>query len=156
MPRVYFVNGVEVKSGLQILDMIKNNEFDPKNVAFVDDSSLKVDKPDSTVYSNITDYKDQLIKADVNASGNNFLFLGDTYLPAGWKAYIDGNKTKVYKANHDFMGIVVPKGKHVVEFRYAPESFYISKYMVLILSSVTLLGLILTIGLEVYKKNASK
>ncbi len=152
LPRVYFVNSVQVKAGLQILNMIKNNEFDPKDVAFVDDNNLKVDKPDSTASTSITEYKNQLIKVDVNASGNNFLFLGDTYLPAGWKASVDGSPVKLYKTNHDFMGIVVPKGKHVVEFKYAPASFYISKYIVLVLSSVVLLGLILVVVFEKKKK----
>jgi uncharacterized membrane protein YfhO len=40
------------------------------------------------------------------------------------------------------MGIIIPKGEHKVEFRYAPESFYISKNIALILSSLVVLGLI--------------
>ena len=46
------------------------------------------------------------------------------------------------------MGIIVPKGKHIVEFAYAPFSFYVSKYIVLILSLIVVLGLILTIFLR--------
>jgi uncharacterized membrane protein YfhO len=61
------------------------------------------------------------------ASGNNFLFLGDNYVPVGWKAAIDGNETKIYKVNHGFRGIVVPEGEHTIEFTYLPESFVISK-----------------------------
>ena len=63
-------------------------------------------------------------------------------LPTGWRAYVDGNETKIYRTNHDFMGIIVPAGQHKVEFRYAPESFYISKYLALVLSSLVVLGLI--------------
>ena len=81
----------------------------------------------------------------VNASGNNFLFVGDTYLPVGWKAYVDGNKTEVYKVDHGFMGIIVPTGKHEVKFVYAPTSFFIAKYIDLVLSSLVLFGLILSI-----------
>ena len=60
----------------------------------------------------------------------------------GWKDEIDGNKTKSDKANHGFMGIIVTKGKHAGRFYYAPESFLISKYIVLFLSSAVLLGII--------------
>ena len=36
----------------------------------------------------------------------------------GWKAYIDGKETKVYKTNIMFSGILIPEGKHNIEIRY--------------------------------------
>ncbi|MGA7838414.1 MAG: YfhO family protein, partial [Ignavibacteriaceae bacterium] len=106
---------------------------------------------------------DELITADVDASGNNFLFLGNTYyagkadykifkISTGWSAYIDGNKVDIYKADHGFMGIVVPKGRHNIVFEFAPPSFYISKYVSLILSSITVAGLFLVIFTQYRKK----
>ena len=71
----------------------------------------------------------------------------------GWKAYIDGMKTKIYRTNHDFRGIVVPKGKHEVEFIYKPESFVVTKYMALSLSSLTLIGLLTGIFFNYKKRN---
>jgi uncharacterized membrane protein YfhO len=61
---------------------------------------------------------------DVNATGNNFLFIGNTYYPVGWKAAIDGEETKIYKANHGYMGIIVPEGRHKVELYYHPDNYY--------------------------------
>ena len=151
LPRIYFVDSVKTETGMTLLNNIKNSTFDPKNIAFTD-VRVNVDPTDSSVYARIVDYSDEVIKVEANASGNNFLFLGDTYLPYGWKAKIDGKSTEVYKANYDFMGIVVPKGKHTVSFIYSPDSFYISKYIVLILSSLVVLGLILII---VLRKKAS-
>jgi uncharacterized membrane protein YfhO len=101
----------------------------------------------------------------VNASGNNFLFLGDTFMsgdadyrlfkvPTGWDAFIDGEKTKIYKTNHGFRGIVVPKGKHKVVFTYLPQSFVISKYSALILSSLVIIGLVVGTLLTLKKKKA--
>ncbi len=141
LPRAYFVNNVEQKSAIDILNSIKNNSFDPKNTAFVNEKDFTVDKPDSTAYVNINTYKDETIGMEVNSSGNNFLFVGDTYIPTGWNAAIDGKSVKIYQANHDFMGIIVPKGKHTVTLKYAPASFYVTKYISLILSALVLLGL---------------
>jgi uncharacterized membrane protein YfhO len=79
------------------------------------------------------------------------VFIGNTYHP-GWKAYIDGEKTEVYKANHGYLGIVVPKGNHKIKLEFAPESFFISKNLALILSSLVILGLVVSIFIEVRKK----
>jgi hypothetical protein len=143
LPRAYFVNSVESLPAIEILNSVKNHGFDPRNVAYVEEKDLAVDTPDSTAYANIEKYGDEKIILDVSASGNNFLFLGDTYMPAGWKAYIDGNETEIYRTNHNFRGIIVPDGKHKVEFIYLPDSFVITKYTALTLSSLTILGLMI-------------
>ena len=152
LPRAYFVNEVQKASAIEILNKVKNNQFDPKEIAFVEDADIKVDKPDSTASVQIENYGDENIYLNVNASGNNFLFLGDTYLGKGWKAYIDGTETAIYRANHNFRGIVVPKGNHKIHFEYLPESFVITKNVALILSSLVVLGLIVSIGLNLKKK----
>ena len=153
LPRAYFVNKVEQKSGLDILNSMKANSFDPKDVAYLEDQKLNVDQVDSTVYANISKYTDEEMDLNVNASGTNFLFVGNTFVK-GWKAFVDGNKTKIYKTNHGYLGLIVPKGKHEVLIRYAPTSFYVSKYIALILSSLVVIGLFLTIILNRRKKLA--
>ena len=171
LPRAYFVNKVENKKDIDVLNGIKANSFDPKNVAYLNDEKVKVDLPDSTTFVHFAGYKDEKVSIDVNASGNNFLFLGNTYMTKGmnikigssqlfsselWKAYIDGNKSKIYKVNHGFMGIVVPKGTHKVEFIFNPTSFVVSKYVALILSSLTVLGLVITLLIPVIKKKGKQ
>ncbi len=157
LPRVYFVNNVsKISDDLNMLKEIKDNAFDPKGKAFVNEDIPNIDVPDSTARINITKYDDEKIDISAKASGNNFLFLGDTYIPTGWKATIDGNRTKIYKTDHGFMGIVVPRGKHEIQFQYAPTSFYLSEYLVLSLSSVVLLGLVISIAVELIKKNRIK
>ncbi len=151
LPRVFFVNSVEQKSSVDILNAIKNDAFDPQNVAFVDKLDFKYDKGDSTSTSRIVEYKDERIVVDVNAKGDNFLFHSTTYLP-GWKAYIDGNLTKVYKANFGFQGIVVPKGNHKVEFVYEPKGFALGKSLSLILNILLFAGVAAIIFISKKKK----
>jgi len=154
LPRMYFVDSVEYLPEMEILKQIKASAFDPDKKAYVEDRNLKVETGDSAASVNITEYRDELVRADVKTSADNFLFFGDTYmtgkadyklftLSTGWKAYIDNKETKIYRTNHDFMGIVVPAGQHTVEFQYAPESFYITRNIVIVLSSLVVLGLIL-------------
>ena len=153
LPRAYFVDEVQKAKAMEILNKVKDNQFDPKDIAFVEDADIKVDQPDSTAFVQIEKYQDENIYFNVNASGNNFLFLGDTYLGKGWKAYIDETETKIYRANHNFRGIIVPKGNHKIHFEYLPESFVITKNLALVLSSLVILGLFVSIGLNFRKKS---
>ncbi|MGE5400533.1 MAG: YfhO family protein [Ignavibacteriales bacterium] len=157
LPRAYFVNQVQTRPAVQILNMIRDNAFDPKETAFLEEGNLTVDRPDTTVANAvITSYKDEHIMIDAVASGNNFLFLGDTYFPKGWKALIDGSETRIYRANHGFRGIVVPKGRHKVEFIYAPVSFQASKIISLSLSSLVVIVLLSGLFLPQWKKYKSR
>jgi hypothetical protein len=165
LPRAYFVNNVVSKKDIDVLNSIKANSFDPRNIAYSNDDKIKVDVPDSTTYIRFTDYKDEKISMDVKASGNNFLFLGNTYMTKGinvagfsselWKAYIDGNKSEIYKVNHGFMGIIVPKGPHKVEFIYLPTSFVISEYTAVFLSSIIILSLLSALFIKIRRKKLS-
>ena len=152
LPRAYFVDTVQKASAIEILNKVKNNQFDPKKIAFVEDAEIKVDKPDSTASVQIEKYGDENIYLNVNATGNNFLFLGDTYVGKGWKAYVDGNEVPIYRANHNFRGVIVPKGNHKIHFEYLPESFVITKNVSLVLSSLVVLGLLFAVGMNFRKK----
>jgi len=75
-------------------------------------------------------------KVLVNHDGDGLLFVSDSYYP-GWKAYLDGKETKIYRANYTFRAVFVPKGKHTINFIYEPESFKIG--LVISLASLALL-----------------
>ena len=110
-----------------------------------------VEKPDSTASVLMENYGCDKITIKANASGNNLLFLGDTYYPRGWSAFIDGKETTIYQADYGFRGIVVPKGTHNIEFSYSPKSYTIGKSISLLVNIFLLSGL--AVGLFLIKKN---
>ncbi len=59
---------------------------------------------------------------DLVASG--ILTVTDTNYP-GWRAFLDGKEIPILKANYLFRAVVVPAGKHEVQFRYEPVSFWL-------------------------------
>ncbi len=61
-----------------------------------------------------------LIEADLYAPG--LLVLSDACYP-GWKAFVDGKETRIYRTNYVMRGVFLPKGRHSVEFKYEPFSF---------------------------------
>ena len=62
--------------------------------------------------------------------GQKKLLVIPTAFSKGWKAFIDGKETKIYRSQEVFMGIMVPAGKHKIEYRYhtpfLKEGFLIS------------------------------
>ena len=72
------------------------------------------------------------------ANEDGILVLADSFYP-GWDAYVDGKKAKIFKANHFFRAVPIPKGEHRIEFRYQPQSFKLG----LIISLISLTCLVL-------------
>ena len=73
------------------------------------------------------------------AAENGLLVLSDTYYQ-GWKAFVDGKGTKIYRADYAFRAIPLNAGTHRVEFVYDSMSFKLG-------AGVTLLGILGCIGL---------
>jgi hypothetical protein len=75
----------------------------------------------------------------VKAAEDSLLVLSDTYYP-GWKAFVDGKETKIYRADYTFRAIPLNAGTHRVEFVYDPMSFKLG-------AGVTILGILGCIGM---------
>ena len=127
-PHAFFVNSYQTAQPIDILNSIKDGKFDPKQMALLEkDPGVKVDAADSTAKVMITNFSIHSITLDAEASGNNLLYLSEVYYPAGWKAFIDGAETEIYKTNYLFRSIIVPKGKHKIEFKYENNSYVTGK-----------------------------
>ncbi|MBI5403103.1 MAG: YfhO family protein [Ignavibacteriae bacterium] len=156
MPRAFFANEYKVETGLNILQNIREGKFNPYQVAFLEkEIDRKIDKADSTAFAKITRFDIHNIEYEVNASGNNLLVLNEIYYPAGWKAYIDGNETEFYKTDYLLRSIVVPAGKHKVEFKFHPDTYFTGK-SISIGANLLLIFIIFAGGIGVYKTRKSK
>jgi hypothetical protein len=133
-PRVFLVNKYIVEKNPQkILNLMFKKGVDLRNEAMLEQNpNLKLDGTGSAAIKKYTTNK---ISIEASSTGNNLLFLSDAYYP-GWKAYIDGKETKIYRSDFAFRAIFMPKGEHKVEFIYNPFSFTLGVY-------AAVLGLIL-------------
>jgi hypothetical protein len=146
-PRAFFVDEYRVESGLNILTAMRDGTFDPRTTALLEENpGVQIDKPDSTASATITDFGIHHINYDVNATGNNMLIFSEIYYPAGWKAYIDGQETKIYKTDYLFRSIVVPAGQHKVEFKFDPAAYSTGKSISLAANIFVVLLLVAGIG----------
>jgi hypothetical protein len=126
--RAWFVDSIAVDSGLGILTRMRDMTFDPHHVAFFEKNpGVVVERPDTSVRVVLKNFGIHEISFNVEASGNNLLFVSEIYYPKGWNAYVDGKQTEIFKTNYAFRSIVVPKGNHVVEFKFEPTRYYIGR-----------------------------
>jgi uncharacterized membrane protein YfhO len=63
------------------------------------------------------------VAIETNVSSPTLLVLSEVYYPAGWKAYVDGTETEILRTNYILRSVIVPAGKHEVEFRFDPPSY---------------------------------
>ena len=61
-------------------------------------------------------------RIDAEMEGDGWVVLSDSKWP-GWRAYIDGRRVETHYANHAFVGVFVPRGKHELRLVYVPEAF---------------------------------
>jgi hypothetical protein len=59
---------------------------------------------------------------DAAMEGDGWVVISDSKWP-GWRAYIDGKRVETHYANHAFIGVFVPKGKHHLRVVFVPEAF---------------------------------
>jgi hypothetical protein len=79
-------------------------------------------KPDTSSVT-ITSYHAHDITLEAFSDKPSLLVLSEIYYPPGWKAYVDGKETKIYKTNYVLRSVVVPAGKHAVEFKYYSATY---------------------------------
>ncbi len=105
-------------------------------------------KPGVTGRTTLISYGPNKVCLDYQVADDAFLYLSDTYYP-GWRAYVDGKETKIYRANLAFRAVQVPAGNHRVEFRYVPLSFYAGL-------GLTVLGIVLALFLVLRERRKER
>lgn len=129
LPRALFVGGYQKAEPMEILRHIKAGDFNPRKLVFLEKNiKTPIDTPTVDSKVKITNYQNQFIRMEANATGNNLLLVSEMYYP-NWHAYIDGVETETYKANYAFRAIVVPKGKHTIEFNYIDKAFGAGRWL---------------------------
>ena len=84
-----------------------------------------------------------------NAESPQLLIFSEIYYPKGWNVYLDDKLSEYFDVNYILRGMVVPEGKHKIDFYFEPE-------IVKLGINVRLISILLTfsfIGYMLYKNN---
>jgi len=125
LPRAYLVSKViVVKDRKKVFKALSSSSFDPRKEVIMEEEFLKIkdQRPKTKDQIEIITYQPNRMILNVFSPSDCILFLSETYYP-GWKAYVDGKETKIYRANYIFRAIKFPAGNHKVELIYFPLTF---------------------------------
>jgi hypothetical protein len=143
LPRAFFVKSYEVKDKITIVSNLRDMNFNPTDIAYLEeDPNMKIDFTTGEEIATVTDFGIHNLSIDVTATGNNLLFISEVYYPAGWKAFIDGVETPIYKTNYLWRSIIVPQGNHKIEMRFEPQSFK-TGFTISIVLNILLVGVLI-------------
>lgn len=76
---------------------------------------------DTTGTINLTTYKPNYIKYNSDSKKEGLAVFSEIYYENGWNAYIDGEKTSHFPVDYVLRAMMVPEGKHTIEFKFEPE-----------------------------------
>ncbi len=146
---------VPVKDAVE--EIAKTGEVDLKNIAIVNnkfsaayEGKFEKDTAGAQIVDDIklTFYSPNNLKYTSNSSANRVAVFSEIYYPAGWSATIDGSPVEIFSADYIFRALVIPAGKHEIEFNYSPVSIKKGANYSRISSGLLLLLLVSAIGLE--------
>ena len=56
-----------------------------------------------------------------NALSDQLIVFSEIYYPSGWEVFIDGEKSNFFDVNYLLRGMLIPKGKHKIDFYFSPK-----------------------------------
>ncbi len=154
----WFVNNYEiVADGDAEINALAN--LNPENKAVVQKaesaplSGLNI-VPDSMAYIKLTSYHPDKMVYEYSNANEGLAVFSEMYYPPekGWSVYLDGQPYDPFmKANFALRACRLPAGKHELEMRFEPRSFYLGE-TISVVGSILMLLLFFG-GLFLYFKN---
>ncbi len=139
LPRAYVVHQVRILKDEEALELLADPGFDPLQTVILREE-LDLELPDSATAEStveVLDYGSNRIVLEAEAAARGLLVLSEVYYP-GWRAYVDGQETRIYRADHALRAIPLESGWHRVEIVY--ESLSFKAGLVISAIAVTTLG----------------
>ena len=151
LPRAWLVNKMKViSSEREVLDYLKSPLFDPANEAVVPWEEISLE-PAATGKLSFNRRSNSEFEISVETTGKMLLVMSEVYYPAGWHAYLDGEKVETLRANSVLSSVVVPEGKHDLKMKYSPPGFGIGLILT-VLSYSIVLTVFLVHGLKRFRR----
>lgn len=117
LPRTaLFYDYIVIPDGRKILSTFYSKGFDFRNIVILE-KDVQLAEKSGTGSASLVEYTPNKVQVKVKTTIPALLFLSDNFYP-GWKAYVNGKETPIYRADYTFRAVQVPQGNSSVEFRF--------------------------------------
>jgi len=146
----WFIEGLKIVETANE-EILALNSLDTKKEAVIeskwiyDEKFNQKFKVDSSASIKLIDYKPNYIKYNSNNLSDGFAVFSENYYGQGWQAYINGEKATHVRVNYVLRGMEIPKGNHIIEYKFNPQ--VIKTGSSIALGSSILIGILLIGGL---------
>ena len=146
----WFVKSFEVVDNADA-EINSIHKFNPKETAVINrkfEDDLKGFTPgrDTGDIITLNSYAPNDLSYSYQSKNNGLAVFSEIYYPKGWNAYVDGKLTPHFQTDYVLRAMILPAGKHNVEFKFEPKVYRIGEKISLI-SSIFLI--LVVIGLAV-------
>jgi hypothetical protein len=136
-PRAFIPNGYKIATTVsEFRSLLENGTDISKTVALEQEIDLPNNQTGNRGSAQIIEDNNNIVKINVNLNEKSLVVLSDSYYP-GWKAYVDGQETKIYPTNVNSRSVIVPTGQHNIIYKYDSQTIKIG-------TLVTVISLIIT------------
>jgi hypothetical protein len=160
----WFVNKIEyVQNADEELEAL--GTLNPSTTAVVDAKFKDVINGfepvyDSTALIKLVEYKPNKLFYQTNTHKDQLVVFSEIYYDKGWNAYVDEELVPHFRANYVLRAMILPAGKHKLEFKFEPRVYAIGEKVSLASSLIVILlvlgGLYLEIKKYINTKNAEE
>lgn len=95
---------------------------------------------DSSSVISLKEYKPNRLTYSTSSKKEGVVVFSEIYYPNGWTAYVDGVETPHFRADYILRAMIVPAGKHTIEFVFDPASIHITETVAYISILLLVLG----------------
>jgi hypothetical protein len=76
---------------------------------------------DSLAYIRLTEYSLNSLTYETSSKFDEFSVFSEIYYKNGWRSYIDGELQPYTNVNYILRGMEIPKGEHIIKFKFEPS-----------------------------------
>jgi len=99
----------------------------------------------------LTAYAPNHLVYHFESKAQQLVVFSEIYYPKGWEAFVDGKPVPYFRVDYVLRAMVVPAGKHRIEFKFEPRAWRIGETVSLVSSLILLLLIGLIAAFEMKK-----
>ncbi|MCE3260843.1 MAG: hypothetical protein K0S12_2484 [Bacteroidetes bacterium] len=96
-------------------------------------------------------YQPNHLVYESDSKDEQFAVFSEIYYPKGWNAYVDGQLKPHTNVNYVLRGMAIAPGKHKIEFKFEPKTYYNANTIAMV-GSILLL-IVVGAGIYLHRKN---